>query len=66
MTVLPWTVLFPSPCLSLPHGRDQTFAVGARLSLAVSMTTPLAEGRMQGWLPECKEINMLPPSFTLY
>lgn len=59
------SIFFPSLGLSWPHGRDQTFAVGARLSLAVSMTTPTAEGRMRGQTPELKEINMLPPSFTL-
>lgn len=59
------SAFFPSWCLSLPHGRDQTSAVGARLSLAVSMTTPPAEGRMWGQTPGFKEINMLPPSFTL-
>lgn len=65
MTLSPPTVFFPSQCLSLPHRRDQTFAVGVGLSLAVSMTTPSAEGRMQGQMPGFKEINMLPPSLTL-
>lgn len=51
-----------SPC---PHGWDQTSAVGARLSLAVSMTTPSAEERMWGQESGFKEINMLPLSFNL-
>lgn len=64
-TLSSWTAFFPSLCPSLPHGRHQTFAVGARLSLSVSMTTPSAEGKMRGHMPGFKEIDMLPLSFTL-